>query len=124
MGESGWIQQNTYLLKLLSFEESKMKWYLGIPLAVAIAIITILISGTIGFNLVAIMVIATGIWAAIDSNNIELRKYKSGISYRPVVIFFLFILLWIAAFPWYLHIRYKIKNGLAELKEVSAGMEA
>ena len=101
-----------------------MKWYLGIPLAVAIAIITILISGTIGINLVAIMVIATGIWAAIDSNNIELRKYKSGISYRPVVIFFLFILLWIAAFPWYLHIRYKIKNGLAELKEVSAGMEA
>ena len=101
-----------------------MKWYLGIPLAVAIAIITISISGTIGFNLVAIMVIATGIWAAIDSNNIELRKYKSGISYRPVVIFFLFFLLWIAAFPWYLHIRYKIKNGLAELKEVSAGMEA
>lgn len=101
-----------------------MKWQLGIPLAVVMAIATMLISGTIGINLVALMVVITGLWASIDSNNIQLRKYKTGMSYHPTVIFILFFLIWIVAFPWYLHLRYKINNGLAELKEADSGMAA
>lgn len=63
------------------------------------------------------IVLGTGIWAAIDSSKIQLKRYKSGISYGPVVLFFCFVFLWIVAFPWYLIFRYKIKTGTAVLKD-------
>jgi len=63
------------------------------------------------------IVLGTGIWAAIDSSKIQLKRYKSGISYGPVVIFLCFAFLWIVAFPWYLIMRYKIKTGTAVLKD-------
>ncbi len=63
------------------------------------------------------IVLGTGIWAAIDSSKIKLKRYKSGISYGPVVLFLCFVFLWIVAFPWYLILRYKIKTGTAVLKD-------
>jgi hypothetical protein len=63
------------------------------------------------------IVLGTAIWAAIDSSKIQLKRYKSGISYGPVVLFFGFVFLWIVAFPWYLIMRYKIKTGAAVLKD-------
>jgi len=57
------------------------------------------------------------LWAAIDSSKINLRLYKSGIAYGPVVLFFGIALLWIIGFPWYLSMRYKIKTGTAVLKD-------
>ena len=54
------------------------------------------------------------------SSKIELKKYKSGIAYGPIVLAILCILLWIVAFPWYLVVRAKIKAGSAELKQPSA----
>jgi len=70
------------------------------------------------------IVLATGIWAAIDSSKIQLKRYKSGISYGPVVLFLGFVFLWIIAFPWYLILRYKIKTGTAVLKEETASAAA
>ena len=70
-----------------------------------------------GLDFSWIMVIGTAIWAAIDSSKIQLKRYKSGISYGPIILFLGFVFLWIVAFPWYLVVRYKIKNGLAVLKD-------
>lgn len=58
------------------------------------------------------MILASGLWAAIDSSKIQLRKYPSGISYHPVILFLAVSLLWVIGFPWYLAVRYKIKKGL------------
>jgi len=70
------------------------------------------------------IVLGTGIWAAVDSAKIQLKRYKSGISYGPVVIFICFVGLWIVAFPWYLIMRYKIKTGTAVLKDGATNVAA
>ncbi|MGD0744902.1 MAG: hypothetical protein ABSA45_07090 [Verrucomicrobiota bacterium] len=70
------------------------------------------------------MILGTAIWAAIDSSKIHLKRYKSGISYGPVVLFFGFLLLWIVAFPWYLAMRYKITTGTAVLKDEATNVAA
>ncbi|MEH6638588.1 MAG: hypothetical protein V7717_04890 [Porticoccaceae bacterium] len=97
-----------------------MKWYWAILFTVAIFSITIFASGVVGVDLTLFLIIGTAIWVALDSNQIGLKKYKSGISYGPIVVFIAVALLWIFGFPWYLHVRYKIQNGLAELKEPDA----
>lgn len=76
-----------------------------------------LLTGLLGINFVLLLVVGTAFWAAYDSARIELSKYESGISHGPAVVFFVFIMLWIAAFPWYLSVRYKITHGLAQRKE-------
>ena len=91
-----------------------MKWYWAILFTVAILLPCLFSSQVIGFDLTWILVVGTSLWAAIDSSKINLRAYKSGISYGPVFLFVLHLLLWIAAFPWYLSVRYKIRNGLLE----------
>jgi hypothetical protein len=63
------------------------------------------------------MVLGTSLWAAFDSSKIQLKRYKSGISYGPIVLFVACALLWIVGFPWYLIMRYKIKAGTAVLKD-------
>jgi len=70
------------------------------------------------------IVLGTGLWAAVDSSKIQLKRYKSGISYGPVVIFICFVGLWIVAFPWYLILRYKIKTGTAVLKDGATNVAA
>ena len=72
--------------------------------------------GGIGVLLFQIIILVSSIWVGIDSSKIELKKYKSGISYGPVVMVILCLLLWIVAFPWYLVVRGKINAGTAELK--------
>ena len=77
-----------------------------------------------GFDLSWIMVLGTALWAAIDSSKIQLKRYKSGISYGPVILFFGFVLVWFVAFPWYLVVRHKIKTGTAVLKDEDANVAA
>ena len=72
------------------------------------------------FDLVTVMVLGTALWAAIDSSKLQLKRYKSGISYGPVVLFIACALLWIIGFPWYLSMRHKIKTGTAVLKDSTA----
>jgi hypothetical protein len=70
-------------------------------------------------NVAWIMVLGTSLWAALDSSKIQLKRYKSGISYGPLVLFVACALLWIVGFPWYLIMRYKIKTGTAVLKDAA-----
>ena len=94
-----------------------MKWYWAVLFSLLLIAITIVLSGIVGFDLTWLMIIGTALWAAIDSSGIDLKKYKSGLSYGPVVLFFAIALLWIVGLPWYLHVRYRIKHGVAQLKE-------
>jgi len=98
-----------------------MKWYWGILFSLALLALAVFASRIVGFDLVLAMVVVTTLWAALDSRKIDLKRYKSGLSYRPVVLFIAVALLWIAGFPWYLHVRYRIKHGLAELKGTHSG---
>jgi hypothetical protein len=61
-----------------------------------------------------LMILGTALWCAIDSHKIQLKRYRFGNG--PVAMFFLCILFWIAAFPWYLWMRHKILTGTAALK--------
>lgn len=70
-----------------------------------------------GVNCVFPMVAITALAAAVDSRKLELKRYHSGISYGPVILFFLLLLFWAAGFPWYLYVRQKIKDGTATKKE-------
>ena len=94
------------------------------PIRIIIATLIILLAcdwlhATTGIDFTLIMIVGTSLWIATDSKKIEIKKYKSGISYGPVVLFIATLLLWIVAFPWYLIVREKIKSGKAHLKEVN-----
>lgn len=94
-----------------------MKTWIAILFAIGLFWGSTVISGVIGFNFTLFMVLGTALWAGIDSSKLQLKRYKSGISYGPVVLFFACALLWIVGFPWYLAMRYRIKTGTAVLKE-------
>ena len=97
-----------------------MKTRDAIMLTIALLLLTSFIRFDIAgqsVSLTWVMVLITAIWAAIDSSKIRLKRYKSGISYGPVVLFLGFLLLWIIAFPWYLIVRHKILTGTAVLKD-------
>ena len=66
---------------------------------------------------ISLIVLGSAIWAAFDSSKINLHKYKSGISCKPVILFICIVALWIIAFPWYLIVRGKILAGKAVLKD-------
>lgn len=68
-------------------------------------------------GVVWLMVIATAVWAGISSSRLEFRKYKTGMSYHPVTIFLVHLLLWVVVFPWFLTVRDNIRDGSAELKD-------
>jgi len=85
--------------------------------AILLTIALFLLTSFVGLNiagenvpLICFVVLGTAIWAAIDSSRIQFNRYRSGISYRPVTLFFGVLLLWIVAFPWYLAARYKDKT--------------
>ncbi len=94
-----------------------MKTWQAILFTFVLLIVVVIASGLIGFDLTWPMVLGTSLWIALDSRKIELLRYKSGISLRPLVLFIACALLWIVGFPWYLSMRYKIKNGTAVLKD-------
>jgi lysylphosphatidylglycerol synthetase-like protein (DUF2156 family) len=94
-----------------------MKTGLSIIFSLGLVVLSVILSEMLKFNVVTLMIFTTALWAAWDSSKIHLKKYRSGISFGPLLIFICHIGLWIIAFPWYLTMKYKIKNGLALLKE-------
>ena len=94
-----------------------MKTWIAILFTIGLLIACGVINVLTGFPFSWIMVLGTALWAAIDSSKIQLKRYKSGISYGPVALFFLIALVWFIGFPWYLAMRYKIKTGAAILKD-------
>ena len=65
-----------------------------------------------------IVIPATALWAAWDSDQVKLTSYETGIASSPVVLFVGLCLLWIVGFPWYVVARQKIKQGTLPLKAV------
>jgi hypothetical protein len=94
-----------------------MKWYWGVPLVIMLTALACFVSRLVSFNVTIPMVLLTALWASVDSQKLELKKYKSGVSYGPVALFFAIAFLWIFGFPWYLEMRHRIKHGQAKLKE-------
>jgi hypothetical protein len=94
-----------------------MKTWISILFTLGLLFVCTVISALSDFNIIWTMMLGTVFWAVSDSSKIQLKRYKSGISYEPVALFFAIALLWIIGFPWYLSIRYKIKTGTAVLKD-------
>jgi hypothetical protein len=93
----------------------------AIPFALALAVLAAALSESLQAPaLPALMVIGTAIWAHFDAKKHELGKYRSGLI-NPEVVAIGCILLWIAAFPWYLSTRHKIRNGRMPLKNPQDG---
>jgi hypothetical protein len=61
--------------------------------------------------LISLIVVATSIWAAVDSVRVGLRCYKTRIALHPILLFNAMYLLWPVLFPWYLVVRSKIDDG-------------
>jgi hypothetical protein len=97
-----------------------MKPWLAILFTLALLALCLLIPSAFQAQGTWLMILATSLWAAIDSSRIQLRRYKSGISSSPIVLFVGCALLWIVGFPWYLIMRQKIKAGTATLKDQAA----
>lgn len=93
-----------------------MKTWIAILFTVGLLVACAVITMLTGIAFCWMMCPGTALWAAIDSSKIQLKRYKSGISYGPVALFFAVVLLWIIGFPWYLAMRHKIKTGTAILK--------
>jgi hypothetical protein len=70
----------------------------------------------VGEDVFVLVVVWTSVWAGVDSAGLRLKRYQSGISYRPTTLGVLCSMFWIVAFPWYLSMRYKIRTGTARLK--------
>ena len=94
-----------------------MKPLPAILLSLALIVACVAFYSVFHFDVTGIMMLGTSLWAAFDSSKIQLKRYKSGISYGPIVLFLACALLWIVGFPWYLIMRYKIKTGTAVLKD-------
>ncbi len=93
-----------------------MKTWIAILFTSGLLAACILLSLLLGIDLTWFLVLSTSLWVSIDSLKIQLKRYRSGISYGPVVLFIECAMLWIVGFPWYLSMRYKIKTGTAVLK--------
>jgi hypothetical protein len=95
-----------------------MKAGQAIILTIALIIVGGFLSASFHTGLIAQwLVVISSLWVAIDSSKLQLKKYKTGIAYPPVILFIAVCLVWVIGFPWYLSVRYKIKNGLLPLKE-------
>ena len=87
------------------------------PIAILVTLGLLIVGMQGPIDVMILMVLGTAAWAAYDSKGIGLQRYKSGISLSPPALFVGIVLLWIAAFPWYLIVRGQIKAGTATLKD-------
>lgn len=90
-----------------------MKWYFALLVTLLLFLAGILCPWQ---HAMYIIVLLSAIWIAVDSAEIKLQEYKTGISYHPVALFFCVCFLWLAAFPWYLIVRGRIRGGVQEKK--------
>lgn len=93
-----------------------MKWWLAIPLTIALIAISSLLTEAWNLPFAWIMIISTSSWAAFDSSKIKLVQFKSALSYKPITLFLALCFLWVIGFPWYLVVRHRIKSGNAVLR--------
>ena len=56
------------------------------------------------------IVLLSSLWVAVDSSRLKLVRYNTGLSYKPLLLFFLMIPVWYVSFPWYLVVRARIRS--------------
>ena len=71
-----------------------------------------------GEILIPVTAFCTAGVAAFDSMHIDLRRYKTGLSYGPAVLFMVSALVWPFVIIWYFIIRVRIARGTMPLREV------
>ena len=107
------------LLKRLIFI---MGWRNSLLLTLLILVVGISLDKITGIPIMSGIVLVTALWAAIDSDRIELPKYKiPARSFVPLFsnswsVFWWVVLLWVYCFPAYLIIRGKILKGIIPLR--------
>jgi hypothetical protein len=86
---------------------------------VSAVLITIALSAlTAYWGVFPVFAVISIIWTVLDSKRVHLRRYYTGISGGPAIIFILFLVLgWPIVFPWYLGVRLKISAGVARLRD-------
>src|SRR5262249_19710939 len=57
------------------------------------------------------LTISTVVWAAWSSRRIQLRRYRPGEAFHPVLLFWAVVQLWPITFPWYILLRRRILTG-------------
>jgi hypothetical protein len=98
-----------------------MKILLAIIITAALLAAGYIISALAGFDVFWLLIPLTSLWVAIDSAKLEMSRYKVLTNARPLGIFCVCALLWIFIFPLYLETRWRVKNGIARLKEEPTG---
>ncbi|HTI98500.1 MAG TPA: hypothetical protein VL527_06315 [Dongiaceae bacterium] len=93
-----------------------MKTWKVILLTIGLLVPCGVLAAYTGVNLYIQLIVGTSVWAGLDSAQVQLRRYQSGISYGPVVLGILCSMFWVVAFPWYLYMRHKILTGKARLR--------
>lgn len=68
------------------------------------------------FLLTVVVVLASGIWAALDSRKLRIQEFQTPFSSGPITNGVLVAALWASLFPWYLAERAKIKAGLLAVR--------
>jgi len=85
-------------------------------MTIGIVVLAIALSKVIGFPLLGYTIFLSALWVAYDSKELDLCKYHTKIPYKPWVLFFFCLFLWLILFPAYLIVRSGIKNGDVRLK--------
>ncbi len=106
------------LLKRLIFI---MGWRNSLLLTLLILVVGNGLDKITGIPIMGGIVLVTALWAASDSDRIELHKYKITGSFVPSFsnswsVFLFVFLLWVYCFPAYLIIRGKILKGIIPLR--------
>lgn len=76
-------------------------------------------------EILGVIVFVTSVWAAMDANKLDVKKYQtSGLQSfsSPTVTFIACFLLWIFVFPLYISFRRKLKDGKIPLKAISTAV--
>ena len=86
--------------------------WLSILGSYCLLILSFVVSIRSGFHIVWIVALLSALWAAFDSDRLQVRRYyKSDILYEPVTVFAACAGFWSLGFPWYLTLRHNIKTG-------------
>ena len=98
-----------------------MRVVIAIIVTVIILAAGYIASALVGMDVFWLLVPATALWVAIDSAKLQMSRYKVLLNARPAALFCICALFWFFIFPLYLETRFRVKNGLARLKEESPG---
>jgi hypothetical protein len=86
---------------------------------VAVCLVAVLLAGfaiSTGQLLVAVAAFSTAGIAAFDSNHVDLRRYKTWLSYGPIGLFVVCALFWPFAIIWYFLVGVRIARGTMPMR--------